>query len=81
MTISKICPKIEFLLNGNIIIRLNSERKIHGTLRGYDQFMNLVLDNTILVNKKKKKNIGKTLVRGSSVLGIEVLQTKEDVNP
>jgi len=70
MTISKICPKIEFLLNENIIIRLNSEGKIHGTLRGYDQFMNLVLDNTILVGGGG--NIGKTLVRGSSILGIEV---------
>lgn len=72
MTISKICPKIEFLLNENIIIRLNSEGKIHGILRGYDQFMNLVLDNTILVGGGGKKNIGKTLVRGSSILGIEV---------
>jgi small nuclear ribonucleoprotein (snRNP)-like protein len=72
MTISKICPKIEFLLNENIIIRLNSERKIHGKLRGYDQFMNLVLDETILGCIKKKKIIGKTLVRGSSILGIEV---------
>ena len=29
------------------IVRLNANRKVTGILRGYDQFMNLVLDNAI----------------------------------
>lgn len=31
---------------------------IVGTLRGFDQFMNLVIDNTVEVNGNEKNDIG-----------------------
>ena len=37
-------------------VALNANRHVTGTLRGFDQFMNLVLDNT--VDDKTKSDIG-----------------------
>lgn len=41
-----------------IAVKLNANRMIIGTLRGFDQFMNLVIDNTIEVNGDEKTDIG-----------------------
>ncbi|KAE8724665.1 putative small nuclear ribonucleoprotein G [Hibiscus syriacus] len=39
-------------------IKLNANRMVVGTLRGFDQFMNLVVDNTVEVNGNEKTNHG-----------------------
>lgn len=50
-------------------IRLNAGRTVVGVLRGYDQFMNIVLDNTIeLVSPTEKNEIGMVMIRGNSVV-------------
>lgn len=41
-----------------IAVKLNANRMIVGTLRGFDQFMNLVVDNTVEVNGDEKTDIG-----------------------
>ncbi len=37
---------------------MNANRMVIGTLRGFDQFMNLVVDNTVEVNGNEKTDIG-----------------------
>jgi small nuclear ribonucleoprotein G len=55
-------------------LRINGERRIVGKLKGYDQFMNIVLDEAIeLVQNKKdskveKRNLGTIVIRGQSVV-------------
>jgi len=39
-------------------VKLNANRVVIGTLRGFDQFMNLVVDNTVEVNGNDKNDIG-----------------------
>lgn len=39
-------------------VKLNANRVVIGTLRGFDQFMNLVIDNTVEVNGNEKNDIG-----------------------
>lgn len=39
-------------------VKLNANRMVVGTLRGFDQFMNLVIDNTVEVNGNEKNDIG-----------------------
>jgi small nuclear ribonucleoprotein (snRNP)-like protein len=39
-------------------VKLNANRVVIGTLRGFDQFMNLVVDNTVEVNGNDKTDIG-----------------------
>ncbi|KAJ0081365.1 hypothetical protein Patl1_11479 [Pistacia atlantica] len=50
-----------------------------GTLRGFDQFMNLVVDNTVEVNGNEKTDIGMVVIRGNSVVTVEALEP--DVRP
>ncbi|KAF7455891.1 putative small nuclear ribonucleoprotein G [Cryptosporidium felis] len=54
-------------------ITLNGNRHIIGHLRGYDNFMNLVLENTVEISDSIKKDIGTTVVRGNSVIMWECL--------
>ncbi|KAK8460806.1 hypothetical protein SEVIR_2G396200v4 [Setaria viridis] len=55
-------------------IKLNANRVVIGTLRGFDQFMNLVVDNTVEVNGNDKNDIGMVVIRGNSVVMIEALE-------
>ena len=44
-----------------VIAKLNGGRLVEGTLRGYDPFLNLVVENGYEIDKKQnmiKKNIG-----------------------
>ncbi|XP_075512452.1 putative small nuclear ribonucleoprotein G isoform X1 [Primulina tabacum] len=53
---------------------LNANRTVVGTLRGFDQFMNLVIDNTVEVNGDEKTDIGMVVIRGNSVVTVEALE-------
>ncbi|KAM3200866.1 putative small nuclear ribonucleoprotein G isoform X1 [Capsicum annuum] len=55
-------------------VKLNANRLVTGTLRGFDQFMNLVIDNTVEVNGNEKNEIGMVVIRGNSVVTIEALE-------
>nr|XP_019710680.1 probable small nuclear ribonucleoprotein G isoform X1 [Elaeis guineensis] len=55
-------------------IKLNANRVVVGTLRGFDQFMNLVVDNTVEVIGNEKNDIGMVVIRGNSVVMIEALE-------
>ena len=67
-------------MDKKLAISLNGGRKIEGVLRGHDQFMNLVLENTeeILYDKATKEekaaDIGTVVIRGNSVIQIESLE-------
>ena len=37
-------------------LRINGERRIAGILKGYDQFMNIVLDEAIEITQRKDAN-------------------------
>ncbi|RVW48149.1 putative small nuclear ribonucleoprotein G [Vitis vinifera] len=54
--------------------KLNANRMVVGTLRGFDQFMNLVVDNTVEVNGNEKTDIGMVVIRGNSVVTVEALE-------
>ncbi|OAY76742.1 putative small nuclear ribonucleoprotein G [Ananas comosus] len=56
------------------LVKLNANRVVVGTLRGFDQFMNLVIDNTVEVNGNEKNEIGMVVIRGNSVVMIEALE-------
>ncbi len=50
-------------------LRLNCNRHIAGVLKGYDQFLNIVLDNAIeIISKDEKRELGTIVVRGNSVI-------------
>lgn len=57
-------------------LRMNGERRIAGIMKGYDQYMNIVLDEAIEITKPVTKtkenpadnrNLGMIVIRGASV--------------
>jgi small nuclear ribonucleoprotein G len=54
-------------------VKLNANRRVSGTLRGYDQFMNIVLDDAVEASAPEQ-NMGMVVIRGNSVLLLEPLE-------
>ena len=53
-------------------VKLNGNRKVTGTLRGFDQFLNIVLDDA--VDGTTKESMGMVVLRGNSVVLLEPLE-------
>ncbi len=50
-------------------LRLNANRHIAGVLKGYDQFLNIVLDNAFeIISKDERRELGTIVIRGNSVI-------------
>ncbi len=54
-------------MDHQVSISLNKGRKVTGTLRGYDQFMNLVLDQAV---QEDGRPVGLVVIRGSSIVQV-----------
>ena len=54
----KFCLQIDVASELQFAVKMNANRLVVGTLRGFDQFMNLVVDNTVEVNGNEKTDIG-----------------------
>ena len=53
-------------------MKLNGNRKVTGTLRGFDQFLNIVLDES--VDGATKESMGMVVIRGNSIMLLEPLE-------
>ena len=61
-------PDLRRYMDKKLALRLNAGRRVTGVLRGFDQFMNLVLDETIEeVSASERNEIGMVVIRGNSV--------------
>lgn len=68
-------PDLKKYMDKRLAIKLNGNRTINGTLRGFDQFMNLVLDETVeQVTATEQNSIGMVVIRGNSIVMIEALE-------
>lgn len=74
-------PELKKYMNKKILFQLNANRKVSGVLRGYDAFMNIVLDEAMELIPKddiKKEYIerpmGMILLRGNSIVMMESLE-------
>lgn len=67
-------PELKKYMDKSVSIQLNAARKLEGTLRGYDVFLNLTLDDTVHIDKDGERlQIGTSVVRGNTIQSIEVL--------
>ncbi|CDO52718.1 similar to Saccharomyces cerevisiae YOR159C SME1 Core Sm protein SmE, part of heteroheptameric complex (with Smb1p, Smd1p, Smd2p, Smd3p, Smx3p, and Smx2p) that is part of the spliceosomal U1 [Geotrichum candidum] len=53
------------------------DSRLEGTVRGFDEFMNLVLDDTVEVNYKKntRRELGRILLKGDNITLVSALET------
>lgn len=62
-------------MDKKVSIQLNGSRKVIGTLRGYDVFLNITLGDSLEEQKNGEKlNIGTIVIRGNSIVSMEALE-------
>ncbi|KAJ1404384.1 hypothetical protein B484DRAFT_367932 [Ochromonadaceae sp. CCMP2298] len=68
-------PNLRGYLDKRISLMLNKNRKVFGTLRGYDQFMNIVLGDAVeeIAADSSTNNIGMVVIRGNSIIQFEMV--------
>ena len=68
-------PELKKYMDKRLTLKLNAGRVVTGVLRGFDPFMNLVVDEAIEECKTgEKNNIGMVVIRGNSVVLLEALE-------
>ncbi|CUS25077.1 LAQU0S26e00496g1_1 [Lachancea quebecensis] len=70
-------PELKKYMDKKVYIQLNGSRKLVGVLRGYDIFLNVVLDDAVEVRKDGSKCAmgSQSVVRGNSIVSLETLET------
>eukprot|EP00470_Lotharella_oceanica_P005673 CAMPEP_0170166486 /NCGR_PEP_ID=MMETSP0040_2-20121228/135_1 /TAXON_ID=641309 /ORGANISM="Lotharella oceanica, Strain CCMP622" /LENGTH=76 /DNA_ID=CAMNT_0010404211 /DNA_START=31 /DNA_END=261 /DNA_ORIENTATION=+ len=71
----KAGPDLTKYMDKKLFIKLNGNRAVSGTLRGFDQFMNIVLEGTVEeVSEKERNPVGMTVIRGNSIVMMECVE-------
>ena len=65
-------PELKKFMDRKLSVTMNANRQVTGVLRGFDQFMNIVLDQA--VDDKEKEEIGMIVIRGASIVLLESLE-------
>ena len=67
-------------MDRRLCVALNGKRTVNGVLRGFDQFMNLVLDdaNEVGADEAQVALNGMVVIRGNSIVSIEGLERLAD---
>jgi len=69
---SKKGPQLRTFMDKQLSLKLNGNRQVTGRLRGFDEFMNIVLDNCKAAGSDE--DLGMVVVRGNSVVQFECLE-------
>jgi small nuclear ribonucleoprotein G len=67
-------PELKQYMDKKLRLKLNGNRGVVGVLRGFDQFLNLVLDEAHNDVGPDKEPLGMVVVRGNSVQAMEALE-------
>lgn len=62
-----------------LFVQLNGARKVIGILRGYDVFLNIVLDEAVEEKANgERTRLGMVVIRGNSVVMLEALERMDE---
>jgi len=61
---------LENALNRDILLVLKDNRVLEGRLVGYDEYMNLVLEDTEETKEEQVRRLGTVVLRGNNVVTI-----------
>ncbi len=59
---------LETFLNKRISLLLKDNRVLEGKLVGYDDYMNMVLEDTVEITPEMTRKIGVVILRGNNVV-------------
>lgn len=70
-------PELKRYVDKKVVVQVNGSRKLAGVLRGYDVFLNVVLDDAVELLKDGSNHAlgSQTVVRGNSIVSLEALDT------
>lgn len=72
-------PELKKYMEKRLFVQLNGNRKVLGVLRGYDLFLNIVLDDALEEKPNgEKQRLGMVVIRGNSVVMLEALERMGD---
>ncbi|KLO18077.1 like-Sm ribonucleo protein [Schizopora paradoxa] len=72
-------PELKKFLDKKVTAHMQGGRRATGLLRGYDVFLNIVLDDaTEDTNPGQKHELGQIVIRGNSVTLVEPLEPIRD---
>ena len=63
---------LEKAVNQNLTLLLKDGRSITGKLTGYDEYMNLVLNDVEETHDETKRRLGQIILRGNNVVSISL---------
>lgn len=68
-------PDLKKLMDKRLLLQLNNNRKVTGTLKGFDPFMNLVIEDCVEERSQEERiPLGTTMIRGNSIEMVEALE-------
>ncbi|XP_045456691.1 probable small nuclear ribonucleoprotein G [Melitaea cinxia] len=68
-------PELKKYMDKRLTVKLNAGRVVLGVLRGFDPFMNLVMDEAVEECKDGQNiAIGMVVIRGNSIIMLEALE-------
>ena len=68
-------PELKKFMDKKLSLKLNGGRYVQGILRGFDPFMNLVMDECVeMATSGQQNNIGMVVIRGNSIIMLEALE-------
>ncbi|XP_070812474.1 small nuclear ribonucleoprotein G [Pituophis catenifer annectens] len=73
---SKAHPsELKKFMDKKLSLKLNGGRHVQGILRGFDPFMNLVINECVeMASGRQHNNIGMMIIRGNSIIILEALE-------
>jgi small nuclear ribonucleoprotein len=63
---------LEKAMNQKLFLLLKDGRMIEGKLTGYDEYMNMVLDDVEETIEENKRRLGTIILRGNNVVSISL---------
>ncbi|KAG8913023.1 hypothetical protein FRC01_004773 [Tulasnella sp. 417] len=68
-------PELKKFMDKRLFVTLQGDRKVSGVLRGFDIFLNLVIDDAVEETSPAQKTpMGTIVIRGNSVTTMETLE-------
>ncbi|KAH7100654.1 like-Sm ribonucleoprotein [Auriculariales sp. MPI-PUGE-AT-0066] len=68
-------PELKKFMDKKLFVQVQGGRKVSGTLRGFDIFLNVVLDDAQdETTPAQKSPLGTIVIRGNSVMSMETLE-------